>query len=331
MPVALKSTQLKYKNPDNGAYIGVDVIAEKTTAEMVSEVESAGQAKLTEINARATEVHASLPKVSEMEDIVAVPFVQNDPYPEGAYVIHTVNGVNHLYKLPDGHTAGVAWGEFEVDGPLTFSEELNNTVRELVAVQDEQPTAPENKVWLTETPPAPIVVPTYDEYVVVENATESMRSYNGIIVDGKYADFNNGNTPDFGGLKYVEFGVSPGMKLFYKYTIARPDNRGLVFYAKTGAMCGSYQTLATPQEIITPANAVLCRATVTDKSDIIIASFSDAISGVCDDIEKQIEINTRGVVLATTENARYSGAFDDYDEACKIIRNAAGFYCAKSE
>lgn len=58
MPVTIKSSMFQYKDT-NGEYVGVDAIADKTTAEQVAQVNSAISAKITEMaSATATNISA---------------------------------------------------------------------------------------------------------------------------------------------------------------------------------------------------------------------------------------------------------------------------------
>ena len=197
MPVAIKRSQLKYKNPETGAYVGVDVVAEKTTAEMVADIESVGQARLGAINTRAAEVTASLPRVDEMEEIVAVPFVQANSNPAGSYVIYTTNGVNKLFKLPNGHTAGASWASTYKVGPITFSDELTDTVKELISVQAAQPTSPDNKLWIADNATQEYDIPTMDDFEALEDDMEGrvakpLESPNGVA--GQFLQTNGDGT-----------------------------------------------------------------------------------------------------------------------------------------
>lgn len=179
MPVVIKRSQLKYKNPDTGSYVGVDAIAEKTTAELVADIESVGQARLGAINTRAAEVTASLPRVDEMEEIVAVPFVQADPNPAGSYVIYTADGVNKLFKLPDGHAAGATWASTYKVGPITFSDELTDTVKELISVQATQPISPENKLWITDSAAQEYDIPTMEDFAALADDIDDVAEATG--------------------------------------------------------------------------------------------------------------------------------------------------------
>ena len=113
MSVTIKKSQLKYKNPDTGDYVGIDAIAEKKSSEMVSDITTIAQTKLNQINTRATEVQASLPKSGEMEDMIADIFSESKAYKTGDYVIQEINNVNKLYRFKVNHAAG-AWDSNQV-------------------------------------------------------------------------------------------------------------------------------------------------------------------------------------------------------------------------
>ena len=60
MPVTIKRGMMKYKNPTTGEYVGVDVAAERTTAEQIALLEQKGQEVLDSLpetyNELATDV-----------------------------------------------------------------------------------------------------------------------------------------------------------------------------------------------------------------------------------------------------------------------------------
>lgn len=55
MPVTIKNTKMKYKD-SNGEYVGVNAVAEQTTAEMVADIEDAAGDQIEAIETKGTEV-----------------------------------------------------------------------------------------------------------------------------------------------------------------------------------------------------------------------------------------------------------------------------------
>lgn len=62
MPITIKSNSLKFKNPDTGQYIGVDAVAETSTAEQIAAVEAAAASEIDAIEAKGDEIIDSLPQ-----------------------------------------------------------------------------------------------------------------------------------------------------------------------------------------------------------------------------------------------------------------------------
>lgn len=49
MPITIKSTELKYKNPSTGQYQGIDAVAERTTSEQCALIEAKGAETIASI------------------------------------------------------------------------------------------------------------------------------------------------------------------------------------------------------------------------------------------------------------------------------------------
>ena len=72
MPITIKSTELKYKNPSTGQYQGVDAVAEMTTSEQCALIEAKG-----------AETRASIPSdYTALSDAVNTTNLQVTPYVE---------------------------------------------------------------------------------------------------------------------------------------------------------------------------------------------------------------------------------------------------------
>ena len=136
MPVTIKTSTLKYKDPETGQYKGVDAVAETTTSQQVAAIESAGAGQISDINdaaaakitaigvagdaeldaidAKAAAAIASVPEVSEMEAMISGVFNSASNYKAGEYVIQEVNNINKLYKFTADYAANDGWSNAQV-------------------------------------------------------------------------------------------------------------------------------------------------------------------------------------------------------------------------
>ncbi len=134
------------------------------------------------------------------------------------------------------------------------------------------------------------------EVAGLRGATTDLAEYSGILINDKYIDYQNGSFASLSGINYVEFAVSPGEKINYKYTISTPDLRGLAFYNSLGTFIPpGYQTATNPQVLVVPDGAAIMRATISDVSDIIISSYNKAFALFCTDIEN--DVNAIGEIV----------------------------------
>ena len=126
MPIVIKTGNIKYKN-SNGQYVGINSVAETTTAQQVAAIQAEGAAQLAVINTKATEAEASLSSVGELEDIIAEVFNSSTPYSKGQYVIQAVEEnssvVNKLFKFIDDHNG--PWLDEDVE-EVHISDELSH-------------------------------------------------------------------------------------------------------------------------------------------------------------------------------------------------------------
>ena len=60
MPVTIKTASMKYKDPESGEYIGIDAVAETTTAEQVATIKAAGQQERAAIEQKGEDTLASI-------------------------------------------------------------------------------------------------------------------------------------------------------------------------------------------------------------------------------------------------------------------------------
>ena len=122
MSVTLKSNILNYKNGDE--YVGLDVISDKTTEERVAEINSAGAAQVSAVQAKGAETLDSIPddytslqgEVDDLKSAIASVIVNN---------IFTTNGLTTGRVLnEDGSDKAVSTGAYThiipVDGGETY-------------------------------------------------------------------------------------------------------------------------------------------------------------------------------------------------------------------
>lgn len=88
------------------------------------------------------------------------------------------------------------------------------------------------------------------------------------VVNGKYVYWHNGTIDSNNSYKYIDIYVFPGNTLKYKYTNNNPNVVGLVFLDKNNSYISGVQAIATEQTITIPDGAFICRASVTDVSQI---------------------------------------------------------------
>ena len=120
MSVTIKPNKMKYKN-SSGNYVGINAIAEQTTAEEIADIQAASTAaqgeitalttaKKTEIDNKAAEVTSQLANAAEVRNMLAGTFSTSTNYKKGQYVIQTVtvsgSSVNKLYRFTADHPAG---------------------------------------------------------------------------------------------------------------------------------------------------------------------------------------------------------------------------------
>ena len=120
MSVTIKPNKMKYKN-SSGNYVGINAIAEQTTAEEIADIQAASTAaqgeitalttaKKTEIDNKAAEVTSQLANAAEVRNMLAGTFSTSTNYTKGQYVIQTVtvsgSSVNKLYRFTADHPAG---------------------------------------------------------------------------------------------------------------------------------------------------------------------------------------------------------------------------------
>lgn len=105
-----------------------------------------------------------------------------------------------------------------------------------------------------------------------------LKEYTGTLVEGKYIAQSNGSINDGTGVNYVEFPVFEGVVVYYKFTVPSSTTYGLAFYNNDGKTLASYMAPTAPQTFTAPAQAILCRATVNSKDDVILSNYNGWIN-----------------------------------------------------
>ena len=103
--------------------------------------------------------------VENAEDIlsyIADAYSTSSAYSVGDYVIHDGTLYKCIVAIPSGENWNSAhWTEASLTGDMS---DFGETVDNVVLVQDAEPTNPKNKIWLKETTPEGVQIPTYSEF-----------------------------------------------------------------------------------------------------------------------------------------------------------------------
>lgn len=103
--------------------------------------------------------------VENAEDIlsyIADAYSTSSAYSVGDYVIHDGTLYKCVVAIPSGENWNSAhWTEASLTGDMS---DFGETVDNVVLVQDAEPTNPKNKIWLKETTPEGVQIPTYSEF-----------------------------------------------------------------------------------------------------------------------------------------------------------------------
>ncbi len=116
MSITLKPNSMKYRDPDDGTYKGVDVVAERTTSEQVADIEAEGTVQKDAVIAAGQAAQSLVPDqetFTNLSNDLGIQWAANTPYEAGAYVMHN-------YKLYRRKVA--------TEGDSTFSEDDWDTV-----------------------------------------------------------------------------------------------------------------------------------------------------------------------------------------------------------
>lgn len=100
---------------------------------------------------------------------LAEEFSVNKTYKIGDYAVNSNNG--KLYRCISPITIAGAWDNNKWE-ETTLSQEID----ELVIVNDNEPQAPSNKIWIPETQPEGVEVPTNEEFEGLVNQVTNARS-----------------------------------------------------------------------------------------------------------------------------------------------------------
>ena len=101
MSVIIKPGVMKYRDPTDGTYKGVDAVAERTTSEQVADINAAGVSQVAAVNAAGQAAQSIIPDqqtFTNLSNDFAPQWAANTAYAAGAYVMHD-------YKLYSRKTA----------------------------------------------------------------------------------------------------------------------------------------------------------------------------------------------------------------------------------
>lgn len=155
MPVYIKSNKLRYKK-ENGEYVGVDVVAEQTTQELIE--------RITE---KSTEVISSIPsdytELSNKVDALEVSAAESEDRLDAisSAEITDEGKVLAVKTIEDGQVKEWDYKDLNI---YATKEYVDETEANIVLVQEEQPTEDENKIWIKEYEQDEVQMPTYEEF-----------------------------------------------------------------------------------------------------------------------------------------------------------------------
>lgn len=125
MPITLKPDAMRYRDPEDGTYKGIDVIAERATSEQVADIDAAGAAELLAIQNASDAAQSILPDGQTLNNLAANSAPQYDAtaaYAVGDYVVHDYRLYRCKRAIAEG---GEAWTAAHWDACSTASEVTN--------------------------------------------------------------------------------------------------------------------------------------------------------------------------------------------------------------
>lgn len=142
MPVTLKKNLFKVRDNPSSNYTTVDVISDGTTNERITQINSARDTALGQIESKKNQAVGSISQVSELQNMISNVFDPAENYNSGDYVIQSTNSVNKLYRFTANHPAGDWTGtdvvEVIIGNDITaevgdIKSALNNTVNQQIS------------------------------------------------------------------------------------------------------------------------------------------------------------------------------------------------------
>ena len=114
-----------------------------------------------------------IPEISDLENIIAQEYSVSSTYSIGDYCIREVSDEIKLYRCIVAITVSESW-----DSDHWEEIDLSSAVENIVLVQDSQPTASVNKIWMKETTPDPIEIPKMSDIEnIVSDEYDATRAY----------------------------------------------------------------------------------------------------------------------------------------------------------
>lgn len=110
MSVVIKSAEISYKDPENGRYVGLNVLAEKTTTSQINAINAAGAEQIADIEAKSEEAQSLIPSAATLNSLsnsMATAYSSEKIYKKDEYCMHEYR----LYKALADIDTPEAWDE----------------------------------------------------------------------------------------------------------------------------------------------------------------------------------------------------------------------------
>jgi hypothetical protein len=118
MPITIKSTELKYKNPSTGEYQGIDAVAERTTSEQCALIEAKGAETIASIPSDYITLANNVSDLNGAINALCLKGAQTTINQAGTYSNISCTGLTANHKVCN-------WGLFSDSGYTTPVDENN--------------------------------------------------------------------------------------------------------------------------------------------------------------------------------------------------------------
>lgn len=110
MSVTIKSTEMSYKDPNSGNYVGINVLAEKKTSQLIHSIAEAGASERLAIEAKGETVISDIPaSYDDLNNIIADSYDSTETYSVGDYVRYYDGTHDKLYRCITDISTAEAW------------------------------------------------------------------------------------------------------------------------------------------------------------------------------------------------------------------------------